>query len=273
VLQKGDVVQIVRYYPLLGWSFGRCERSKESGFLPNNYLEKTPDDFLSKLQWQKNDYCLAQHAPGEWKRGKILEVSEKSCKIVFLEDGLEKVVGSLGITPDHVHEKDEGPNRPEKKNGADLWGKLRTAVQKDEQILSDMDSDIDSIMSGLTGAKEPEKKKEEEKNNSAKTSKELQWEMLQKKMAQRKEKAKSMTPVSAQPVAQRALSARREDCCWVFFFFFFCLFLFSFLGTSASEVAIKPIYNMGDSCWVCNMNDKWVKIFFFPFFSFFFSSS
>ena len=73
------------------------------------------DAALSNLQWRVGDSCVAQISPSEWRRGaekkrkkkspilmfypgRLTEVAEKSCRVQF-EDGSEKLIGALGITP------------------------------------------------------------------------------------------------------------------------------------------------------------------------------
>lgn len=41
---------------------------------------------------------MAQTASGEWKKARVLDVTEKSCRVSFFEDGTEKVMSSLLMT-------------------------------------------------------------------------------------------------------------------------------------------------------------------------------
>lgn len=96
---KNGYVTIIRFYKL-GWSFAKCLQTGETGFVPNNYLEREPPERLANIEWRVGDACVGLRGPNQWSAARIRSVFEKGCLVAFTDDNFEMTLPSLSLIPD-----------------------------------------------------------------------------------------------------------------------------------------------------------------------------
>ncbi len=263
--QKGEEVEILRCYMQLGWSFARRVRDSEKGFVPNNYLETVPDESLAQLKWQVGDCCLAQAVSGDWRRGRVMDVGEKTCRVRF-EDGSEKVVGSLGITPDTREDEMPAPLMLPKpvslKRGEFAKHKQSLMQQQQPQQAAQHRNSAPTLAAPAAALppKLPQQKSGELSRGSSgnkAASADAIWEALQSKV---KTPPKAAEPVAAATETSVATASTKDpNKLWE---------MLQNKVLAPKTAASLPVqqtppppsrFQVGDAVWVCNVEDKWVR--------------
>ncbi len=259
--QKGEEIEILRCYMQLGWSFARRVRDSEKGFVPNNYLESVPDESLAQLKWQVGDGCLAQAVSGDWRRGRVMDVGEKTCRVRF-DDGSEKIVGSLGITPDSRDDELPAPLMLPKPTGSlKKADATKILAEKRAAAVAKQQTAEQPVAAPAAVAASPATSRAS--SGGGTSSAEAMWEALQSKVKSPppKEEPKAAEPKALEPKAQekdpnklwqmlqqKVMSPKQP------------------VSPAASPappaaVATPPPtrFQLGDAVWVCNLEDKWVR--------------